>query len=117
MKKSDSGYKDAFTEFKSAQRQFDKVLRQKKRSYERSRVHMLEKANTDNPTEFWRCISNMGPKKGNSIPGEVLLEDGTSSFDKDIILNKWMSDFRDLLTPPTTGDALEAKHKQNNKFE
>ena len=60
----------------------------------------MEKANTNNPSEFWRTIENLGPKKKNKIPWEVLCDDGSVNCDVNDVLNCWKHDFENLLKAP-----------------
>ena len=76
-------------------------MKRSKRSYERSKVHELEKANTENPTDFWQTIARLGPKKSSKIPWEVEFENGEITCNKEEVLKKWKNDFEGLLTPPT----------------
>ncbi len=75
--------------FRCKQKCFDKELKRAKRSFEWTKVFNLEITNTENPTEFWHTISQMGPKKKSKIPWEVLLNDGSVSIDKNVVLDKW----------------------------
>ena len=102
-RKYKASYQNLRESFLLAQKNFDKLLRKKCRSYER-RVHHLEKVNENDPVEFWRCISRMGPKASKQVPWEVLDEEGNSIFDEAYVLNKWKCDFQDLLMPPTPTD-------------
>ena len=113
--KNDMGYRAVKTRFLTSQKAFDKELKKKKRSHERSKVYDLEKANLDNPNEFWNLIAKMGPKKKSGIPWEVDLEDGTTSSDKDTVMEKWRSDFEGLLTPPQTDDVNRTLFESNIK--
>ena len=51
-------------------------------------MYDLEKSYTKNPVEFWSTIENLGIKKKNKIPMEVLLEDGTVSSVFDDVMFK-----------------------------
>ena len=43
--------------------------------------------------------------RGNpTIEVEVLLDDGNVSCDRQVVLERWKSEFRKLLTPPSTED-------------
>ncbi len=105
MRKDDPRYDFVTREFRQKRRAFEKKLRSEKRSYLRRQVYDLEKANTSNPSEFWRTIENLGPKKKRKIPTEVLLEDGSVSDIFDDVLSKWRRDFQELLTPPIPNSA------------
>ena len=81
--RNDMGYRAIKARFQMAQRQFDKELRKQKMSFERCKVYNLEKANVENPNEFWKLIASMGPKKSSGIPWEVDYDDGTTSSDRE----------------------------------
>ncbi len=78
---------------------FDKMVKQARRSYERRKVHDLEKANVEDPVAFWRAIQKLGPRKQSNIPWEVKDESGHVITDRVEVLHRWMSDFEGLLTP------------------
>ncbi len=86
--------------FNNRRRSFDRTLRKATRSYERKRVYELEKANMNNPTEFWHTITNLGPKKKTKIPWEVLTEDGSVLYETDEVLDDWKHEFENLLRAP-----------------
>ena len=65
------------SDFLTKQKQFDKLLRQTERRYNRQKAFDIEQINTKNPTEFWRQINDLGPKKSQKIPMEVY--DSTNS--------------------------------------
>ncbi len=111
-KRGNVAYTRLREEFISAQRAFDKCLKKEKRHFERSRVFNLEKANTENPVEFWKFISNLGPKKVTKPIWEVYGDDGDIVSDKTSVLNKWRDDFRSLLTPPTCLDPAQLQFEQ-----
>ena len=90
------GYLAVRDRFNLAQRKFDKTLKKTKRSYERSKVFELEQANIDNPTEFWKSIARMGPKRSSKIPMEVEGENGEVISEPDEVLLKWKTDFASL---------------------
>ena len=72
-----------------------------KRSFQRQAVYDLEKANTNDPTKFWKQIAELGPRKKHKIPWEILNDDGSIDNNFDNIMNKWRQDFEDLLNPST----------------
>ena len=85
-------------EFKMKQQIFDKKLRACKRNYERGQALKIECTQTSNPQMFWSLINNLGPRKIQNIPMEVLSEDGSSVFVTDFILKKWETDFGSLFS-------------------
>ena len=83
---------------------FDKLLRNTERSYNRNKSIEIEKINTENPTEFWKQINSLGPKRSNKIPMEVYDDDGPETGnkipDEQYVLNKWKDDFSNLFNLP-----------------
>ena len=75
---------------------FDKLLKNYKRLYDRGYLIKIEKLNTGNPVEFWNHISQLGPRSKNSIPMETLLDDGSVTRNKSEVINKWVNDFQTL---------------------
>ena len=86
-------------EFKSTQNAFDKTLCKAKRSFQRRQVYELERANSQDPEEFWKFIVELGPKRESNIPMETVNENGDVCMDPDQVLNHWKNAFQDLLTP------------------
>ena len=86
--KNTPGYIGIEDHFIWCQRVFDRENRRCRRSYNRSKVYSLEKANEENPVEFWQTILNMGPKKSSKIPWVVVNEDNTVTTDKRRVLHK-----------------------------
>ncbi len=82
------------------QKAFDKMLKKKKRSFERSEVYSLEKANINDPVAFWRHITSLGPRSSNKIPMEVYDEEGNVVTDTEAVLDRWKGDFEGLLQAP-----------------
>ncbi len=66
---------NAKTQFLQAQKQFDKLVKQSKRRWQRNQVFELEKANMDVPKVFWEHINLMKSSKRTTIPAEVYEED------------------------------------------
>ncbi len=87
--------------FRTAQSRFNKTLKKARRAFQRQQVYNLEECNTADPIEFWNSIARMGPKRRTGIPWEVVNEEGETVTDKKQVLQRWMSDFCGLLTPPS----------------
>ena len=58
-------------EFLTKRKLFDKLLRSTERKYNRQKALEIEQINTTNPSEFWKQISALGPKKSTPIPMKV----------------------------------------------
>ena len=86
-------------DFKFARQCFDKRLRFYERQYNRQKIENIENCNTENPTEFWQHIKNLGPKKKTEIPCKVHDGDGYST-DVNVVLNRWHDDFSSLYNVP-----------------
>ena len=80
----------------SARNAFDKHLRQSERTYRRSQAIDIEETRTTNPTEFWKKIQNLGPKRSKVIPIEVVDENGNIVRDEEAVYTKWQQEFQDL---------------------
>ena len=94
-------YEELKKHFLTKQKAFDKLIKKKKRSFQRSEVYLLEKANTNDPVAFWRHISSLGPRSSSSIPMEVYDKIGNVVCETDAVLDKWKRDFEGLLQAPS----------------
>ena len=56
----------------------------------------FETLNVNNPVEVWNKIKQLGPYKKNSIPMEVVKENGNLETDSDSVLSIWQTVFRKL---------------------
>ena len=83
---------------------FDKLLRTTERKYYRDKALEIESINTSNPTEFWKYVNSLGPKRKTNIPMEVYecndSIDKTKVNDKEAVLRRWKDDFYDLYNMP-----------------
>ncbi len=52
--------------------------------------------NTNNPTEFWNELNNLGPHKKTQIPMEVYDSEGNITNNTNTVLNTWKSEFNEL---------------------
>ena len=89
------------SEFRLKQKQFDKLLRQTERKYNRQKAAEIEEINTSNPTEFWKQINSLGPKKSKKIPMEVYNSNSSEKIhDTELVLNSWRCEFETLYNIP-----------------
>ena len=100
MARTDRAFASLKSDFHEKQKQFDKLLKRKKRSFQRSQVYNLERANTEDPVVFWNHITSLGPKSKQSIPWEVYDDDGSTLTSRQDVLKRWEIDFQGLLTAP-----------------
>ena len=49
--------------YKAAENKFDKLLRQKKRKYNREQIFAFDELSDNNPKAFWDKLKNLGPKQ------------------------------------------------------
>ena len=84
------------SKFVQATYNFDKQLKRIKRQYDRGYLIDIEKLQTNNPSEFWRHISRLGPRSRKCIPLETILDDGSLTKDKNEVLSKWQYDYQML---------------------
>ena len=82
--------------FKTAQKEFDKMYRKNERAYQYQKQIEIEEINTNDPNKFWETLKNLGPRKRNVIPFEIYNEDGNLTSTHNEVLNKWKSDFDQL---------------------
>ena len=103
-----SGYGKTITTVKARKKQlfickheiFVKEIRLSKRCYKHEDKELLETQH-QYQREFWRKIgrTGAGQNKQNDIPLNVKLEDGSVKDDIPTVLNRWKSDFSNLLNP------------------
>ena len=96
---------------------FDKALRQAERKYNQGVLTDIEKVNTQNPRAFWDYIKKLGPRKNNTIPMKVKIND-TMTINENDVLKKWQEDFSSLYNIPDDMeyDDLFKKRKTEEKF-
>ena len=97
--------------FKMAQRRFDKLLKHKKRNYNKGRTLKINECLTKDPQAFWKYIKKMGPNKPNEIPMEVKI-DGKITNNINLELKKWKDDFHNLYKfsdSPNFDESFKAK--------
>ena len=75
--------------FVSKRKQFDKLVQTAKRTYwYKLQSDILNKCNHIQ-TEFWKTIGKVGVAGKRDISVEVALDDGSASYDKRDVWNKW----------------------------
>ena len=84
--------------FKNTRHVFDKSFSYYRRQNEKSQITEIEMLNTSNPKEFWQKINQLGPRKINIIPMEVLDDTGNVISDSIHVQAKWKHDFKNLYT-------------------
>ena len=98
-KHRNSGNRHAQMLFQKDRKAFDKLLKNKKKSYYKGKIDLLEQCNVSDPNKFWNYINNLGPNKNRSILWEIE-HDGEIRTDKNLVLNKWKCAFEELYTHP-----------------
>ena len=84
---------------KDTQNKFDKEVRKAKRIYQTSIRNELIHVETNDPKQFWNVIKTLGPKrKADTIPLEILNDDGSASTNIDDVHTKWINDFQTLFS-------------------
>ena len=85
-------------------KKIDNLLRNTERNYYRNKALEIEQINTSNPTEFWKYVNSLGPKRKTNIPMEVYQTDSpegsTKVNDHDVVMNTWKDDFYSLYNMP-----------------
>ena len=89
-------------------RLFDKMNRRCKRQHQRTEQEKLQGLlhNDGAPRDFWREIGklSLANERKSKIPMEVVDADGSSIFDSDRVLEKWKTDYSNLLNSESSGN-------------
>lgn len=79
-------------------------MRKTERRYNRNKAFEIEEINTSNPSEFWKHINSLGPRKSTRIPMEVYSDssdvDSCKVSDPDVVLRTWKGEFQSLYNIP-----------------
>ena len=79
--------------FLDKRKHFDSQVRRAKRlCWYMVQSDLLDNVNT-NPSEFWKSIGKVGISTNKHIPMEVVLDDGSVSYDTKVVLDKWKTCF------------------------
>ena len=95
-RRSNSQWHNLKRSFLEAQKLFDKTLKKCRRAYQMQLQDKVETLNTSNPTEFWKYINELGPKKKVNVPLEVLNSENKICSDTKTVLQIWKNDFESL---------------------
>ncbi len=89
------------SDMRNAQKQFDRKVQSAKRVYWRKAQEELLILNSTDPKEFWKKIGQIGiANDRQKIPWEVYINnENVVSSDPKVVLEKWKSDFSELLNP------------------
>ena len=79
-----------------AQKNFHKQYRKAKRSHQMNVLHELDNLDKSNPTEFWKKIKSLGPRKKDCIPLEVYDEHHNIVNNISYVKSKWNQEFKEL---------------------
>ena len=93
-------------DYVNARNRFDKQLRQSERVYRAAEAFEIEDMSCNNPTEFWRKIQNLGSRKDNSIPIEIV-DNGNIIRNERTVFERWRLDFSNLYNGDNNGDFNE----------
>ena len=123
-KRNRGHYKDLFNIYKRKQAVFDKVLKRRKRSFQRMQCLRLEEVNSTDPNAFWDYIRRLGPNKKSKIPWECYDDNDVVVHDPERVLKSWRDEFGSLYcsTTPSEMDDEQINFKQyivndNKEFE
>ena len=122
-KKKQSPHKELRHIFKLKQDRFDKILKRKKRNFQKLKCLHIEQVNSSDPNIFWDYIKKLGPKKSSHIPWECYSDNGDIVYNTNEVLDKWRDEFSSLYSPSLeniTTEQLEFKEHikaENEKFE
>ena len=106
------------SKYTNTRKQFDREVQRAKRLYWYSmQKSLLDECNVDQ-TQFWKSIGKIGINGASKqhIPMEVVLEDGSVSFNISDILNKWQTDFSSLFRSANqSADCSTENHNYSSK--
>ena len=100
-------------EFTMTRNKFDKRLRQCERMHNKSMANDIETMSTNNPNDFWKKVKELGPRKSQSIPMEIVNENGDTVCDETLVFEKWKCDFENLYNTNESGNFDDAFYKQS----
>ena len=83
-------------DFQIAQKNFDRRLRHCERKHKQTMCIDIETMTSNNPSEFWNKIKQLGPRRHSSIPMEIYDNDGEIIIDEQIVLEKSKEDFQNI---------------------
>ncbi len=88
-------------EMSQMQREFDRNVQKAKRAFWRQQQESLLSLQREHSKDFWKRIGKLGvaSEREKNIPWEIVNDDGTVSHDQGEVLQKWASDFSQLLNP------------------
>ncbi len=99
-------------------RLFDRLKRQCKRKYQlEQQTQLCNDFNNADKNTFWRELGKIGMYKNRKvkIPWEVVDENGETSCDKDVVLNRWCNDFKTLYVDNETDVMYDQEHLDDIK--
>ena len=98
-------------EFTRKRNFFDESVQRVKRKYWSKKRQELADICQGDSREFWKSIGQIGirDERNKRIPMEVTDIDGSISRDLHDILNKWKTDFRQLLNPKPSANQKQYK--------
>ncbi|VDH95861.1 Hypothetical predicted protein [Mytilus galloprovincialis] len=67
---------------------------------------------TNNPTDFWNKIKQLGPRRHSSIPMEIYDKDGEIVSDEKVVLEKWKTDFENIYNMDSSADDFDGNFQK-----
>ena len=64
----------------------------------------IETLERETPSEFWDKVRKLGPRNKNSIPMEIVSEDGTVNHSRNDMIEKWQNEFQNMYSGPSIED-------------
>ena len=86
------------SDFKSAQKHFDKKFRFFKRQHRSGKNESLEKCAKNDPNEMWKILNSLSEPKSSKVIMEIIRNDESISTDIEEILARWHSDISGLFS-------------------
>ncbi len=103
-------------------KQLDREIQQAKWKQWRQTQQKILDLESENQKEFWKCIGKVGIciERQNCIPWEIISPDGSTSKDHGEVLERWHSDYSNLLNSTTQhsardGESNVAYHEQGQQ--
>lgn len=90
-------------------KQLDRDIQKAKRVHWRQMQQNILDLEKENQKEFWKYVGNIGigAERKSQIPWEVVNPDGSTSHDKDEVLNRWKNDYSDLFNKPNSSQPAD----------
>ena len=100
--------------FVSKRKQFVKLVQTAKRTYWYKLQSDVLNECSHNETEFWKTIGNVGVAGKRDISVEIVLNNGSVSYDKRDVMNKWKESFSKLFDSTKSSSISDSHIEEPN---